>query len=825
MTIKTISQSLYLRGNCVLKSLYLTKIKGFCLALIPLILIGMIPQSTSWGLEKDTKVPSQTVEGVVYGRMKNNGAKVTDIYEKGEWDFTVYGDKNFTKDLEGIRLVNIMDSNNTIIINKSDFTISNERELTVKIKGSNAEKFSQEKYAGNYNLELKYKGEEIWIPIIGRYNSKNITITGQDFKKDIKQIVLKNIKNGAWEIVIPKQRVKYENDTKLTLTLEDKDVEKLSGGLNNSDIEVVIDYTSDCVFDKDLRYWDYTLIGENLRQGVEKIILRPISGRALSLPIEEQDIIIEKRDIRVVSNTRLNMEFRKDVLDKFREYNHSGDYKIIVVYSPGKGLREFTSGVDLKVLYNYGLRFNEKVTLKDKLQYNYKDYIEDTARFSLLSKSTPKVTDVYPKSNGGYPWIDEGELPHNALKDRSFLKATFEDIDGKLEFNSPVGIEFLLSSSIKAIGSNIEYLDTEFLNMCRNDLANPNDDDYTYIFKKDRTKKEAYLYIPIKPLSPQTDYIVRIAGRVLRNDAVEEERYSSPITWEFTTMASPSVTDKEILNQTVIEDYSSDTYIKIYGDFFYTSSIRVFFNEKEADYIIIKKDNKGNTYLVVYLPRRLGSGLYNIIIQNDNNHSTITYGTLSVLPRGDRDNIPTEEYKVKNRDLKGDVLADIKVSTDTLYLSGRYTNRTIVELDLDELMGKEVWTRRINYKTYMGDYIGKLYTKSKYADVSFYNLGGNNSEVNLYIGRAEPRVVQGVKTKLGQRIVKSDFIEIRAQNCRWNTIDVSIPYKNSNGANLNIYRYDEIRRTWNKEISYIDYINQKVTCTTQKAGLFVILEN
>ena len=304
MTIKTISQSLYLRGNCVLKSLYLTKIKGFCLALIPLILIGMIPQSTSWGLEKDTKVPSQTVEGVVYGRMKNNGAKVTDIYEKGEWDFTVYGDKNFTKDLEGIRLVNIMDSNNTIIINKSDFTISNERELTVKIKGSNAEKFSQEKYAGNYNLELKYKGEEIWIPIIGRYNSKNITITGQDFKKDIKQIVLKNIKNGAWEIVIPKQRVKYENDTKLTLTLEDKDVEKLSGGLNNSDIEVVIDYTSDCVFDKDLRYWDYTLIGENLRQGVEKIILRPISGRALSLPIEEQDIIIEKRDIRVVSNTK-----------------------------------------------------------------------------------------------------------------------------------------------------------------------------------------------------------------------------------------------------------------------------------------------------------------------------------------------------------------------------------------------------------------------------------------------------------------------------------------------------------------------------------------
>ena len=58
---------------------------------------------------------------------------------------------------------------------------------------------------------------------------------------------------------------------------------------------------------------------------------------------------------------------------------------------------------------------------------------------------------------GGYPWFNEQDLSHEILKDRSFLKVTFEDIDGKLEFNSLLGIDNLLGSSVMAIGSNTDF--------------------------------------------------------------------------------------------------------------------------------------------------------------------------------------------------------------------------------------------------------------------------------------------------------------------------------------------------------------------------------
>ena len=150
-----------------------------------------------------------------------------------------------------------------------------------------------------------------------------------------------------------------------------------------------------------------------------------------------------------------------------------------------------------------------------------------------------------------------------------------------------------------------------------------------YLFKKDRANYKAYLFIPVKPLAPQANYTVNIADKVLRNDASEDgvidegKRYSPSISWEFTTMAVPSVTEEGINIQTVVEGYDSDTIIKIFGDNFYGSSIRVFFNDREADHVAVKQDKKGNTYLEVRLPRsrKLKPGLYNIIIQNDDDHT------------------------------------------------------------------------------------------------------------------------------------------------------------------------------------------------------------
>lgn len=67
---------------------------------------------------------------------------------------------------------------------------------------------------------------------------------------------------------------------------------------------------------------------------------------------------------------------------------------------------------------------------------------------------------------------------------------------------------------------------------------------HTYLFKQDRTNQKAYLYIPVKPLVPQTQYVVNISGNIVRNDSSdngmidEGQRYNKPISWEFSTMAS-----------------------------------------------------------------------------------------------------------------------------------------------------------------------------------------------------------------------------------------------------------------------------------------------
>ena len=114
---------------------------------------------------------------------------------------------------------------------------------------------------------------------------------------------------GLWEILLPKEKVQYINGTTLNLNLDAEAVEKLSGGINSTDIEMTIDYEANCIFNEDLKSWTTTLFGNNFNQGVEKVILRPIAGQALSLPVEEQDIIIPKKDISIENNIEDLLKF------------------------------------------------------------------------------------------------------------------------------------------------------------------------------------------------------------------------------------------------------------------------------------------------------------------------------------------------------------------------------------------------------------------------------------------------------------------------------------------------------------------------------------
>lgn len=91
-----------------------------------------------------------------------------------------------------------------------------------------------------------------------------------------------------------------------------------------------------------------------------------------------------------------------------------------MVYTAGTGLKDYTASMDLKLVYNYGLQTKESVVYRDNLVFDNKDYITDPFRFVLLSKSSPKVIEVYPQSVGGYPWFNEKNLSHEILKDRNF---------------------------------------------------------------------------------------------------------------------------------------------------------------------------------------------------------------------------------------------------------------------------------------------------------------------------------------------------------------------------------------------------------------------
>ena len=108
-----------------------------------------------------------------------------------------------------------------------------------------------------------------------------------------------------------------------------------------------------------------------------------------------------------------------------------------------------------------------------------------------------------------------------------------------------------------------------------------------YLFQQDRVNKGIFIYSS-ETSEPQTQYVVNILGNIIRNDSSENgmidegQRYNRPISWEFSTMAAPTVPDKGISVQTVVEDYPSYTYIKIFGEDFYKSSVESLFNDEQA---------------------------------------------------------------------------------------------------------------------------------------------------------------------------------------------------------------------------------------------------
>jgi hypothetical protein len=511
--------------------------------------------------------------------------------------------------------------------------------------------------------------------------------------------------------------------------------------------------------------------------------------------VKNRSITISKDDIEFVSLTELNVKIRGSNMENLSQEGYTGKYEVRVYYTASS-------------------------------------FISDNIMFELLSKGRPKVKEKFPYPIESNKWIDEKSLVHDVQDSvttgKHFLKITYEDIDGKLTFDRSLGLSLLRdASTVYGQGSNNSMIDSEFISTIMNaeeSIRNGMID--KYIFTKNRTKREAYLFIPIRPLQASLAYDASISPAVVFNDASVGS--SDSIIWRFSTMYKPLVIGINLAS--VSEEYDSSQKIEITGSHFYGPTVKVYFNNVEARAVNFLTDENGKQYLEVFLPvddNRLKPGIYTVTVSNDTNHERISYGSLSVVKRGIY--IPDNDIGYKGRSEFGTIKYDYKVSEDILELNILSSGTGLITMNLDDIMGTDVWTRKIKYyNTNQWVTLEKLQTLSKWANITFYDLSFKpNTEgivSTLKLGRVEAVQAQTLKSKLDGKKLKSEMIQVSGEDFYANQIDMVIPFKNSNGSSLKIMKYDEASRSWIRQEGTIDRIEKVVRFTTYKTGIFVVVE-
>ncbi|QEK13261.1 hypothetical protein FQB35_13815 [Crassaminicella thermophila] len=434
---------------------------------------------------------------------------------------------------------------------------------------------------------------------------------------------------------------------------------------------------------------------------------------------------------------------------------------------------------------------------------------------------TDYVYDMYPVSIDKTPWYDEKSLKHDiddtVTKDKYFIKVRFYDVDGKLALNDLDALKNCIIRPISGLGN---LVDTEFINELLN-MPDKEEKVNKYIFVKKDSK--AILYIPVKQLSSQTTYQVIIQPDVV---SLDTEKGNELIEWTFVTSSMPFI--KKISVRSIPQDYDEDEPIYIQGDFFRNdiNKVKVYFNDIKARDLKFVNEHE----LEVYLPDgrdRLKPGIYNIILENDANHKRITYEALGVVSSGEY--IPNEEYRIKEEGSFGEVHRNLKVSEDTLLISPSDINEKELEFDLDELMGKDVYLRKIQYEGDKRYKIGMLKTKSKWADITLYGLtlspDAEDDKIEISLGRTEPSITKELKRKLRGEALKSDFIQVSGENFKMNNVRLSIPLKYSNGKNIKVLRYDEDTRNFYETNFTVNLIDRRIEMLSPCKGIFVVVQD
>ncbi len=517
-----------------------------------------------------------------------------------------------------------------------------------------------------------------------------------------------------------------------------------------------------------------------------------------------------------------NVKISQVVFEYYDEDNVKKTKLYIYPYTTLLYGEEYALSIPLNVVETRGEKSPKTINVNLSIKYNadYESFIESTY---------PMMDDT--------AWYDETELKHDKsddfVEDYYFIKITFENDELEIDYSD---LSLIKTIQVYPEGTESNFLDTSFISNIEN-ATDKNDKIDNFLFVKDTANKTATLYIPIEPLLSGIKYNVSLPPGIFFFPGDYDG--NGTITWSFTTSTEPIISD--IIIATVPEGYDEDEPIYIEGDLFYETNIEdnnsVYIGgERVEDVKVMEKtvledgEDVTKEYLEIYLPDgsdRLKPGIYSIEVRNDENHITEVLGALSVVETGDY--IPNEEYRVKNDEGKGEVHGDIKRSEDTLILDSRYADDSYVKLDLDQWMGEDVWTRKIEYEGDKSDVLGVLETKSIWADISLYKLtlddGAEDDNITINLGRIEPSLKQYLKRKMWGKAIKSDFIEVTGENFTMTGAVLSIPFENSNGKSLKALRYDENTRNFYEVKSSVNLVDKRVEIESTEKGIFVIVED
>jgi hypothetical protein len=88
----------------------------------------------------------------------------------------------------------------------------------------------------------------------------------------------------------------------------------------------------------------------------------------------------------------------------------------------------------------------------------------------------------------------------------------------------------------------------------------------------------------------------------------------------------------------------------------------------------------------------------------------------------------------------------------------------------------------------------------------------------------EPLVAQSLRQRLGRTKVKSEFIQLLGQNVRFSSFSITMPYKESDGDNLRLLKYDPDTRQFTEQDFSVNRIEKTVTFRSSSPGIFVVVE-